>query len=1083
MADSDPADCGPTPGGHGQAADTETPEVAAAGSLVRFFFLKTTFGILLAITLAVGGLFAYGALVKESLPDLEIPQAIINTAWPGADPQTMERQVTDRIEDEITTLQGVRRVDSASFDSFSVISVEFEASVEVSDAMGRLRAAVNDAEAELPPEAERPTINQISVSDLPILTMAIAGDVAPDTLNRAAEQLRDRLERVTGVSEVALGGNREEIVQILLQPERMLALGLSPTRVRDAIQQANLEQPFGEIRSDEIGAIVRLEGRFSTIEELRALPVVRLSEGASRRAIRLEEVATIERRLEPETTRAFVGGTERAFVPSVEVTVTKSPGADTVALVDSIRAELAAIQDGADWPDGIETTLIQDEAEQIWSSLSEVFVSGLQAMLIVFVVLFLAISWREGLIAGLSIPITFAGVLLVVLLLGYSLNELVIIGMVIALGLIIDVFIIMLEGLHDAIYGRGETFGQAVLSTLDRFAVPAVAGQLTTILALAPLMAISGPAGQFIRVLPVTTIICLVLALIVALLVSVPLSRYLLGHQTRTGDQEPSRADRMTARAMDRLEAWLAATVLLSRRRAGFWVMGATGIFALSLVAFTQTPTEFFPQNDGERLGINIELPPSTQLDETQAVADAVGALLRERPYFAHVIKLVGRKSPFAGGNVAAALQPSDSENYIGFSAIFVERGERDASSYRLAEQLRVELGNYLDANVAGAELLVVEEASGPGSGEPIEIEIRGPDMDELQVLATQVKAMLQRVPGTGGVRDNLGALSSQIALRPDREAVDYLGVTQAELAGQVRIALSNDEIGRFATGPGEDDIDIRLGTEWPSRPGEARGPRDLEEIALVRAFSETGRSISLWQLVDPVSSEGAVAIAHSEGQRGIRVLASNEGRTVEDIIEQIRPELDRMQAEWPAGYRYLIGGESADAGEAFGSAGIALLVAIILVFGVLVIVFDSFKQAFIILATMPLALIGTFIGFFAFNILFSFFAMIGVIALVGIVVNNGIVMVDTMNRYLAEGRTVAEAAASGAARRLRPIVTTSVTTIAGMAPLAISSELYRPLTLTVILGLISATVLSLVIVPALYMLLTSSGSRAGGLD
>lgn len=1064
---------------------TESDEVRKAGPLARFFFLKTTFGILLTITLVVGGLLSYSLLVKEALPDLDIPQAIITTEWPGADPQTMERQVTKIIEDELTTMQGVRQINSASFNSFSIISVEFQAGADSADAMSRLRAAISDAEALLPSEAERPAINQLSVDDRPILTLALYGEADAVTLNALAEDIEERLERMPGVNEVDLGGAREEIVQILLQPERMLALALSPTTVRNAIQQANLEQPFGEIQSDEIGAIVRLEGRFRDLDDLRRLPVARLGQGQGSRAIRLEEVATVERRLEPESTRAFFSHAGEPYRASIEVSVRKTPGADTVTLVANILSSLEDMQAGTDWPKGVSFMAVQDDSEQIWKSLTDVFSSGLQAMLVVFIVLFIAISWREGVIAGLSIPVTFAGVLLCILLLGYSLNELVIIGMVIALGLIIDVFIIMVEGLHEDIYIARRSFGQAVLATVDRYAVPAFAGQLTTVLALAPLMAIGGISGEFIRVLPVTTITCLVLAFIVALLATLPLARFMLGKiKVAEGDAHQSRADRLTLRAMDALEAWNCKYVLAKRRTAWLWVTGAVLAFFLAVFALTQTRLVLYPPNDGPRLGINIELPPTTQLATSQEVADRVGELLREKPYFDSVIKLVGRKSPFTRGAPADALLPNDAENYIGFSAIFVDRSERNAESYELADQIRAELAAFLDKEVAGAELQVVAEAGGPSQGDPVEIILAGPDMDQLRALSLQVQGMLARIPGVVDVRDNLGALTPEIALRPNREALEFFGIGHGDLAGQIRLALSNDVIGAFTLRGGLDDIDIRLGTEWPSRPGEARGPRNIEEISLVRAFTPNGDSLSLFQLLQPIQSESAVAISHRDGDRALTVLAKNQGRTIGEIMNEVTPELEKLRANWPAGYSATIGGEAEETQETFGSAGIALAVAIILVMGVLVIVFDSFRQAFIILFTMPLALIGTFLGFFLFGLSFSFFAMIGVISLVGIVVNNGIVMVDTMNRSLKEGMSIAAAAAAGSARRLRPILTTSLTTIVGLVPLAISSPMYRPLTLVIIFGLISATVLSLIVVPALYLLLTPESHRyQEGLD
>ncbi len=1059
-------------------AITESPEVRDAHPLARFFFLQPIFGILLVATLLLGGLMAYTQLVKESLPDLNIPQATISTTWAGADPRTMEEQVTDKIEDEVTTLQGVVRVDSASFDSFSIISVEFDASADTIDAMTRLRAAVADAEAELPADVERPAIAQASVDDRPIFTFTLHGDGGSATMNELARRVRDTLERLPNVNEVDIGGEREEIVQILLRPERLLALGLSPASVRSAVQQANIEQPFGEIRSDSIGAVVRLEGRFRDINDLRSLPVIRLDGPAAGRAVRLDEVASVRRMQETETTRAFFSDRGAEFAPSLELSVRKTPGADTVNLVQTIHAALTQMQGEGAWPAGLHYTVTQDESTQIWDALTDVFVSALQTMGIVFAILLLTIAWREAVVAGISVPVTFAGVLLVILMMGYSLNELVVIGMVIALVMIIDVFIILMEGLHDEIYNEGKTFGQGVLATVKRYAMPAFAAQLTTILALVPLMSISGTVGEFIRVLPTTTVICLVLSFIVAMLCSLPLSRALLGKQRRSEDpKQRGRSDRVTAWAVNGLESWNTRHVVKTRRQSCLWVWGTLALFVVSMYAFTQARVELFPPTDGERLGINIELPPTAQLATSQQVADDVGAILREKPYFQSVVKLVGLKSPFAGGSMASALQPNEAENYIGFSVIFKPRAERDAESYQLADQIRAELQAYLQDRVAAAQLLVVPELGGPSAGDPIEIQLIGADMDQLLQKSREVQALLAGIDGVVDARDNIGMLKPQLALRPNREAANFFGIAHEELASQLRIAFSSDEIGKFATGEGQDDIDIQLGTEWPSRLGEAGGPRNTEELSRVRVFTEDGRSIALNQLLTPVQNEAAIAISHVNGERAVTVMAKNQGRTVGEIMAEVAPRLNEMQAQWPSGYRAVIGGESADTSETFGSAMIALVVAVVLIVGVLVIIFNSFRQAFIIFATMPLAVIGSALGFWAFDITFSFFAMIGLVSLIGIAINNGIIMVDTMNSFLKGGMSIAEAAAAGSARRLRPLLTTAITTIVGLVPLAISSAFYRPLTLVIIFGLISVSVLALFVVPALYVLLTPANA------
>ena len=1048
------------------------PDVEKASWAAKFFLLRPTFGLLLAILLTIGGLMAYRALVKESLPDLEIPQATVTTFWAGADPQTIEQEVTEPIEKEIKTLKGLKSVTSASFDSYSIVAVEFDANAEMTDAMQRLRAKIDDAEAEVAAEAESPMINQISVDDRPILTIVLYGKVGANTLSRVAKDLQDELERVQGVNEVEVGGLREEVIQIQLIPNRVLAMGISPIQVSDAVRAANVDMPWGEIESEEIGATVRLQGRFRDIEDLKQLPITRFDGAGGGWIVRLGEIAEVRRELETEQTRAFFSWQNEDYAPGVEISVKKVPGSDTIAVIEAVRAALAETEQSQGWPSAMRYRVTQDEAEQIWDSLSGVLNNAWQAMLAVFVILFVLLTWREGLIAGLCVPLSFLGALTIIWLMGYTLNELVIIGMVLALGLLVDVFILMMEGLHEAIFVEHQSFGQAALSTVKRYALPAAAGQATTILALAPLMAIGGVAGKFIRVLPATAIACLAMAFVVALAVAVPLSRFLLGRMAHEGERT-TKMDRLTAAASDKLKRWALVTTLRSRWIAGGWVAGAVGVFVASVIAFATVPIIMYPKSDGLKLGINIELPTATTLGTAQEVADRVGAILHKKDYLESVIKLVGKKSPFANVGLSDALKPAVAENFVGFSAMFVPREDREHPGYIYADRLREEINVILDANYAGAFVVVVPETGQPSTEAPVQIELTGNDMDRLRGISNEVQLALRQVPGTVDVRDNLGSVKAQINLMPRREAIDFFGLTQQDLAAQIRYAMGVGEIGKFAVGELEDDLPIQMSMAWPSRDGRVGGPTRLDELAMVRAFTPKGETVSLLSLLWPKVGVAPISITHEDGRRSIAVLAKTDDTPPTQIVDAIRPTLEQMQGKWPAGYSYSFGGEAQETAETFASAGSMLVIAIVLIFGLLVLMFGSFAQSFIVLAMMPLALIGTFLGFFVFQIPFSFFAMVGLISLIGIVVNDAIVMVDTMNTHLRGGIDVYTAAARGASDRLRPIISTSLTTIVGLIPLAITNPMWQPLCYAIIFGLVASTVTSLVIVPCLYYLFT----------
>ena len=1050
---------------HSADPKPQTEKKVKTSKLSRFFFLNTIFAILLTILMVVGGVLGYLSMTKQSQPDIDIAVANITTTWPGADPQTIEQQVTDEIETEITSVENIKQIQSASYTGFSVINVEFTSSADTDTAIQELRQAVSQAESELPEDAEQPVVEQVSVNDAPIITLALYGNIDPTVISQAAEEIQDRLEQVGGVSEVNLGGARSEVVSVQMNPYRLAALGISPATVASQIRNANTDVPLNEIESDIIGTQVRFYGRFRTVEQLEQLPIARL-EG---RVVRLNEVATVRRELEQEDVRAFISTGGGDYQPVVSVGVVKVPGQDSIEVIDRAISTVDEVKQNPDiWPYGMEYEVIADESEIIWEQLGNLFVNALQAMAAVFVILFIALSWREALIAGLSIPLTFLGTLAVLWLMGQTLNNMVLIGMVLALGILVDVFILMMEGMHEAIFVKGLDFDRAALQTVKTYAPPAFAGQLTTILALTPLMAISGTLGKFIELLPIAAIICLILSFAIAILVDIPLSRYLLANVK--GTESKSQVDRLSEAASEKWARWSLNHTVKNKTTATAWIVGTIALFICAIFTFTQIPVEFFPQSDQRNFSVNVELPPTTTLDVSQEVADDLGQILQEKDYLESVIKYVGQRSNLVA---SGELQPSEGSYLLGFSGVFLPEDERDKISYEYLNDLRNELQTAL--NEYPGALLVLNEQQAGQSGDPIQIEITGSNLSQLREISQQVQMALRQIPGATDVRDSLGALQPDLRLIPKREELSFYGLSEQQLTSQAQYYTRAIDVGDFVVGGDEEDIEIRLSTAWPSRNGRVGGPTRRDELLSVRFFSdnEGEELISASAVVDAVQAEAPLSIARRDGRRTATVLAKNENRTVGEILAQLEPKLQEMKQSWSSGYDYSFGGETEDQAETFGSAGQALALAVFLVFAVLVLQLGSFRQPFIILLAIPFALIGTIGGFYLTGIPFSFSAFIGIIALVGIVVNDAIVMVDTMNSYQEEGMPKRQAAAKGVADRLRPVLTTSITTIIGLIPLALSDPTWMPLCSAIIFGLVAATLIALIVVPCLYLLLT----------
>ncbi len=1034
----------------------------------RFFFMKTNFSVLSLVLLVIGGLFAYSSMSKESTPDLEIPQAIVATAWWGASPELIEKEVTIPIERKIRSIKGIRRVKSGSQNSVSIVSVEFVAEADMQESMQGLRDKVAEAQSLFPSEVNKSTIEKIAVSDIPIMTLSLNGRGDEVALNEAAKDLQTRLMRIPGMKKVSLSGGRPAIVQIMLRPERLAGLGIGTTVVSERIEAANRDTPWGGFDNEDYKSDFRLQGRFSSIEELRELPIARIGEG---RVVRLGDLATIKKGMMPEVSQTSISQDGAGFARSISMALYKSPGRDTVAITKKVRVLLAELPQRTAWPSWVHAEVSSDESKQIMSGLKTVFDNAWQAMLAVFVVLIFFLTWREALIASLAIPVTFLGTLLVLWQLGHTLNELVVVGLVLALGLLVDDFILMMEGMHEALFVESKSLQDAVKHTLATYAIPSLSGSLTTITIFLPLMAIGGVDGKFIRIIPITTAIALCISYFVSVFVAVPLSALLLKQSTLAG---PTRIDRASARASTALYTWLKEHAVSSKRRALTWFAGILAVFGIAIVASTLLPSQLYPKGDGINLGITVELPPSTKLKQSKQVAYKLGEILRNKNYFAAVTKYVGNKSPLAVDSIAEMLTETDGAHLMGFSAQFVPRSERPMMGFEYVEALRQELEAALET-VAGASLIFTPQTGGSTSEDPVQIEIYGPDMQVLRRLSRATQQALAQIPGAVDVRDNLGSLRNAASFTPKREALDFYGVSQGELASQVRLAMSGQKIGKMRRGSQEEDLQMYLGMAWPSQNGELGPPTQWAELASIEILSQQQKRIPFPALVRSHADSAASSILHKNGKRVVTVMAKTQGATPEEVLLHMQPRLQELQKTWPRGYTFAIAGEAESSDETYASTTKTLFIGIAVVYGILVLLFGSYVQPFIIILSVPFAMIGTFGGFFLTWTPLSFPAMIGIIALVGIVVNDSIVMISTMNLHREAGLSLPEAAARGAADRLRPILSTTITTIVGLVPLALSSPTWMPLCSAIIYGLLAATAFSLILVPCLFLLLPSS--------
>jgi len=1040
--------------------------------LHRKLFVETLVARLLLGMLMLVGVLSYNTMVREHAPDLEIPSAIVTTYWPGAAPEQIEKEITKYLEDEIVSLEGLNTYSSGSYNSYSVVAVEFDADMPVAKAIPSLRAAVDKAAAKFPAGQgiEKPDIEEMSISNMPVLSFALSGNVDDMVLSDAAKRLESDIEQLPLVKKVEISGMREKSLHIRLKPAQLRDLGISPLLVRDRIQAANIDMAWGEFEAKESNFNLYMAGRFETVTEVSQLPILRID---NNRTVTLSEIADVELMLDRERSRTFFSIDGAPYERSVTLDVLKRPGTDTFTVIDSTLRLIENLM-SQDWPGGLSIDVVSDDAELIEQSFDEVSTSMKEAVIIVFLVLMLLLTWREALIAGLALPITMLGVLAIMAVLGYTFNSMIMIGMVLALGLMVDVFILVMEGMHESLYEQKLSFPEAAKKTVSQFLLPATAGQLTTILAMLPLMMISGVDGKFIRILPLTITITLILGLIVAFVIAIPLSSYLLEKANK--ESKPLAIDILSGRCKNALSQWLETYVVKKRRYAAAWVAGGLLMFICSVQLVGLLPTEMYAPADDRKIGVSIELAPDATLAQSQRVADKAGEFFRQQKWIEKVITYVGAKSPMATADLNDSLLPSEAWNQVGFSITLLPKDDREGLSFEYLPAIRQGLEMAL-ADEAGLIIKLVHFAGSPDTSPPIQIDLIGQDYNELIDIAADVKRILSTIPGTTDISDNLGPALNEIRYSIRHDMLSFHGINETDLAQQVRIAMEEDEIGYFKVPGIEEDPKIRLGTNWPSRNGALGGPQHVAELDMFQVITPLGYSVSLSELVDYQMAEVPRVFVHKNGQRTVTVSADTSSTTAGEVVAALQPILDEKTSSWPKGYRYQLGGEVVSSDDAFGQMGLAFILAMFSIYILLTLMFGSFLQPLIIIMVVPLALIGTFLGFFITATPMSFFGIMGVVSLAGIAVNNGIVLVDTINQRCKKGQQTARAAALGAADRLRPIVSTSLTTVLSLIPLAYSSPQWYPLCVAIIYGLIASTIIAMVIIPALYVLLSPSGS------
>ncbi len=1145
---------------------------------------RTTIGVLICLIIGAG-IYSYATLPRESEPDVPIPRIVISTAYEGVSPEDIESSVTIKIENELSGLRGVKEITSVSGEGISTIMVEFEPEEDIDEAKDRVKDKVDLAKRDLPDDADDPTIDELNIAEFPIIIVNISGPISPVRLKYIGDQLEEAFEQIPGVLNADVQGGIEREIRLEVDPDRLVAYNLSTGEILGLVPSENVNISAGSLATEGMSLNVRVPAEFENPEvELDNLTLA-VRDG---KPIRLTDIMTPRDMFKDRVTYSRLDGNE-----SISVSIQKRIGANIIDIAKGVEKVLAKARKLA--PAGVRFQTTLDKSKDIDMMIKDLENNILTGLILVVLVLIVFMGWRTSIIVGFAIPMSMLISFTVLQMLGYTLNMVVLFSLIMALGMLVDNAIVIVENIFRHVqlgYGRIE----AAMKGASEVAWPVITSTATTLAAFSPLIFWPGIMGHFMKYLPITLIITLTSSLFVALIINPVICSVLV---RRTKDHDPNRKhpfvlgyQRLLNQAIHHWFVTLTVAICIMVGVARFYVQRGKGV-------------ELFPDVDPNRAMINIRNPQGTSLDETNRLTKIVEE--RIAPYagqIKHWITNVGG----AGGDMASLFGGGSSGSHASsITLVFHDFEERQRKSTDIIAEVRQKL-----SDIPGPEIKVAQEAHGPPTGGDVVVRLIGEDFESLQELSEFAKQIIVDVPGLVNLQSDYEASRPELSFRVDRRRAMLLGTDTSQIGQFLKTAIFGRNVGVYRKFEDEYDITIRL-------PIAHR--QDIEDIYRLRVPTTVGNSVPLSSLGNFEFSGGYGAIRHIDRKRAITLTADAESRTSKQVlqdvirrlsrtgepkikasdilnvqaiaaaltdsepplaIERIVNRLDRDDIDaieefalaagptdqqlieaikalnkiivdqtqfspevieelelapdqialydmgsqrtdiesqllnriildaaipdtlapvkslnLPAGYYIKYAGEKEEQDRNAAFLSKAFLIALLLIVMILVTQFNTLSVPMIIMITVLLSMVGVLVGLLVVDLHFGIIMTgVGVISLAGVVVNNAIVLLDYTRRLQKRGMDIWDAAVEAGATRLRPVLLTAVTTILGLIPMATgvsydfhargiswaseSSQFWRSMAVAVIFGLGFATILTLIVVPTLYVSLYRGLSKIG---
>lgn len=1007
------------------------------------------------------GLYTYGKMGVELFPSVNIPYVAVVTNYPGAGAEEIETQITKPLEDELSSVSHLKSIQSHAAEGFTYTVLEFDMTADADQAAMDVQKKIDMIKGSLPDDASDPIVYKRDMNDQPVIVMALQSKrPLYETKKIAEDVIKNRLQKLGGVADVSVIGGQQREIQISVDQTKLAGYGLSINQVINRLKAENLNQPSGRLDRPEAEYNVRVLGEFKDLDDIRNIDIP-LGNGST---IPLSAVATVTDGFQELREYSRVNG-----ISAVSLMIFKQSDASVVEVGERVKQELDKIQ--KELPSDVKIIVSRDTSDYIRKSLNDTRGSILEGIITTALALYIFLrEWRSTIIVAMAIPTSLLAALMMMYFAGFTFNMMSLMGLALCIGILVDDSIVVLENIYRHLK-MGKDPKDAALDGRMEIGMAAIAITLSDVVVFAPIAFMNGMVGQFFRQFGLTVVFATFFSLFVSFTLTPMLASRLFKKQKLESEKESNPSNKIfigilgdkVSSSIENLKSKYISVLnwALGHRKTVLLIVLVAFFSSLSLPALKLIGAEQMPKTDSGEMNVNLEMPIGTPIGKTDEALKQIENYVKTIPEIKYYHTTLGSTGGMAGASSGSHTGRVD--------VTLVSKSERKRTMWEVGDQIRKWGKGFVAAKVTVSE----SDNMGP-PGNDIQIEVSGSNIDKLVPLAEQVKNIVAKTPGASDVDSDWRLGQPELQIKVDRRRAADLGLSVNDIASAVRACLNGDEAGKLRDG--DDDTDIKVSLDGLNKA-------DINEVKNLPITSTTGNVVLLQQVADITQGSGPTQINRIDRQRSITITGNLRGRPLNEFVQDAKSRLDQLKLE--PGYSIKFAGQAEGMQETFSDLIAALILSIVLVYMVLVMLYESFMTPFIRMMSLPLGVVGAFVALALTGNTLNLFSMIGLIMMDGLVAKNGTLLIDYTNTLMSRGMNLREALVEAGRTRLRPIIMTTVTMIFGMLPTALATgdgaETRAGMAWVLIGGLLTSTLFTLIVIPVVYTIMDDFKRKISG--